>query len=536
MLIKFILSGEDARLKILEGINKLDDAVSSSLGPRGLNAIIEAKHSAPKIINDGVTIARHFRLEDKTADLSAQAVINSAMKTNSRVGDGTTTTVLLACTIVKNCFEKMQLGSMTLNSDPISMSVEIARSAKRAIEILNGKAKPFEGSVLRNILSTSLRDVDYIDQLAKMIEEVGKDGYISVEDNWATQDETTFETTVGMKFYGSYLSPFMLSNSKGEAIMEESSVFITNHQIEHLKMIDPIFVEMKKIGKTKLVLIATNYARPALVALSLAAQQYAKGDPNIMQVLAIKAPSLTSNEMEDIEAFTGGKFITSDVYKNLSDFFVTANTYGKLDYLGYAKKVIADKDNIKMIGGAGNVTARLMVLQSEQENEKDEMFKEKRKRRIANLASGVGIIRVGAATEPERMYIKLKLEDAVCAARAAMEEGYVKGGGIALKEIAEELGQDNILYKALISPYEKIQSDYAGGLEIPDHVIDPVKVLRIALENACSVAGKLITVYSTNADKTRSLWDDLEEKMRPSYDSDFRANENQDLGAGRLIE
>mgnify|MGYP001585063512 CR=1 FL=1 len=533
MIKKIITTGDLAREKLLEGVLKLDDAVSTSLGPKGLNAIIEVKYSPPMITNDGVTIARYFRLEDKTSDLAAQAIINAALKTNYRVGDGTTTTVALACAIVKKCFEKLKLSSLSFDCDPITLSGEIEKSAKKALELLQKKAQPFTEGVLKNVLTTSLRDVDYAEKLTEMVLQVGKNGTITVDDNWQTQDTTTFEVSSGMKFYGTYATPYMITNARGDACIEDSSVFITNFQIESIKQIDFIFKQMQNQGKTKLVIIASSFARPAIIALAIAAQQFQKGDPNIMQILGIKTPSLTPNEYEDIATFTGGRFVNNEQFKELGDFF---GTNPKIEFLGYIKKALTDKDDVVLSGGSGDITARVIILQAELENEKDEMFKEKKKRRIASLSSGIGTIRVGAPTEPERKYIKLKLEDAVCSAKAAQEEGYVCGGGLALKKIAEELGVDNILYEPLLEPYKRIQAGFLGGLEIPDTVIDPVKVLRYAILNSCSVAAKLITVYSTNADENKGLLDEFEKKLYPSDDNDFRHKSNQDMAAGKLIE
>ena len=535
MIKKIITTGDKARQKILEGITLLNEAVSTSLGPKGLNAIIEIKYSPPIITNDGVTIARFFRLEDKTADLGAQAIINAALKTNYRVGDGTTTTVAIACAIVKKCFEKLGLGGLALNSDPIAMAQDIEKSAKRALEILETKKKEFSEDILKDIIQTSLRDVNYTDELVEMHRQIGKDGSIFVDDNWQTQDNTVFEVNQGMKFFGTYATFYSITTPRGEAILEETPIFITNHQIETINQLDPIFNELKKQGKHKLVIIAEGFARSATAALEVAAKEVAKGSMNIMQILGIKCPSLTPDELEDIASFTGGKFINNTTYRHLKDFFDTCKEYG-LSYLGYIKKAVTDKEDVWLSGGKGDITSRLMILQAEMESEKDEMFKEKKRKRIASLASGIGTIRVGAPTEPERRYIKLKLEDAVCSAKAS-REGYCKGGGLTLKEIAEELGKDNILYEPLLEPYNRIQAGFMGGLEIPDNVIDPVKVLKYAILNACSVAAKLITIHSTNADEPRTLLDELEKKIYPAdRENDFRDKSNMDLGAGKIVE
>ena len=362
MLYKYIFTGEEARKRLLEGVNRLDDVVSTSLGPKGLNAIIEKKYSAPMITNDGVTIARHFRLEDKTSDLAAQAIINSAMKTNYRVGDGTTTTVAIACALVKKCFEQLSAGVLSLGNDPISMSVDISKSAEKAIKILKSKAKPFKQGILKDILSTSLRDVDYAEPLNQMIKTIGENGHISVEDNWLTKDETIFETSSGMKFLGSYISGYMVTNPRGEAILEDAPVFITNHQIEHLDQLQPLFEGLKRARKMKCIIIAGNYARHAIIGLAAAAKEVKEGKLNVMSVLGIKAPTLTPEEYRDIEAFTRASFASDENYKTLADFFATQKEFD-LKYLGQVKRCVVDKDDVILSGGAGDVTARLMVLE-----------------------------------------------------------------------------------------------------------------------------------------------------------------------------
>lgn len=289
---------------------------------------------------------------------------------------------------------------------------------------------------------------------------------------------------------------------------------------------------MRTKGKMKLVIISggeASFSKPLIETIAGAMTQARTGNAEALQILAIKAPALISEELQDVAVYCDAVFIDRNAGMELKD-------YG-LESMGYGKKIVVNEDEFIITGGRGNVQGRIEVLTEQMELEKDAMFKEKMKRRIASLSSGIGLIRVGAMTETERGYIKLKIEDAVNAAKAAMEEGVVKGGGLALKEIAEELGKDNILYKALMAPYEKIQENAGGNFEIKKDILDPVKVIRLALENACSSAGILITTETAISERRQNLWDLLEAKVAPlDKNNDFRDDENQDLGRGRSIE
>jgi len=288
-------------------------------------------------------------------------------------------------------------------------------------------------------------------------------------------------------------------------------------------VISDLVTKIRESGKRKLVIIAEGYEKEFTLAVARALVGAAQGtaaDP--LKVLAIKAPSLTTEQFEDVAVFCGAKFFNKDLGdSNLS--------LARLEQLGYAKKVVVDEDDTIITGGKGDVKERLKVLNAELEIEKDSAFKEQLKRRIGAMASGFGIIRVGAATETERKYVKYKIEDAISAAKAALEEGYVKGGGLALKEIAEDLGNDNILYEALLAPYKRIRSNSGGDIKVPATIIDPVKVTRLAVENACSVAAQLITCESSIAERRKTLWDDLEGLVMKTDNEDYRDDENQEL-------
>ena len=376
-----------------------------------------------------------------------------------------------------------------------------------------------------------------------LFKEVGLDGYISLEDNWATKYGITTELTSGMRFIGKYASPYLINerNDK-EALWQDTHILVTNHKLESIKQIQPLLKEFAEKGLRKLVIIGgysegeAGFSKEFIQTIGQELQKLfdtrVPDKSMVLQILAIKAPSLTSDELEDVATAVGAKFIDKNIGLELGGI--------KAEYLGYAQKVSATEDDVNIIGGKGETKSRLEELKGQLDKEKDQMFKEKLKRRIASLASGVGVIRVGAPTESERSYIKYKLEDAISAAHAAMEEGYVKGGGQALKEVANKLGKDSILFSALNAPYKRIQDNAGEEVKIPSKVIDPAKVVRLALENACSGAGMLITSDGAIAEEKMTYNDYLEkamQKMVPRDErDDWRDSENQDQGAGRLID
>lgn len=533
MIKKIIETGEVARRKILKGVNAIGTAVGATIGPAGRNAIIYRKYKSPLITNDGVSIARHMYMEDEIEDLGAQTMVEAALKTNEQAGDGTTTTVVIAEAIVKKCFKDLSSANLLGADKPNAMKMkrEIDAAKEKVVALLKERKEDLKEGELEKIVATSLENLEFGKTIAQMIQDVGLDGYISVEDNWATQYGIEAKTITGMKFYGTYATEH-LKNEKREAIWEDTLVLVTNHSFETLQSLSNICTELNKFQKRKFVIISgapAAYNAPVVASLAATIMNFRKGNTGVSEILAIKAPSLTTQELEDVAVFCDAKLIDKNAGMELKDI--------RIEDFGHAAKVTAGEDDVVIIGGRGNVEERIKILSAELKLEKDNMFKEKMKRRIASLSAGVGIIRVGAMTETERDYLKLKIEDAVHAGRAALEEGIVKGGGLALKEIAEELGKDNIIYEALMAPYERIQENAGGELEIGEDILDPVKVTRLAVENACSAAGTLITTETAISERKRSMWDELEKRMHGSDEQDsFRDNENQDLGAGRLVE
>lgn len=535
MIKKIIYTDKEARARLFLGAIKVSEIVGKTLGPAGRNAIIQKAYSAPEIVNDTGTIARHIVLNDPTEDLGAQTVIEATMKTNDRAGDARTTTGVLAGETIKVATKLIPeddsdatLGNGASKTVGISLSILEARD--KAIELLKSDkySRKLKKGELAHVVATSIGKLypEYVKPIAEMVEAVGVDGYIAVEDNWGTKYGVETTLIQGMRFLGSYISPVMMTNMQKECVLEDTHILVTNHRLENVSQVHALIEELKAKQINKLVIIAEAFEKEFIVQVASAYRRHAeslmKGQSSqIFRVIGVKAPSLTTDQFQDVAAFVDAKFFD----KNLGD-----NDLAKVKFahLGFAKKVIIDEDDTNITDGRGNVADRLKQLKADIEAEKDPAFKEQTKRRIGALTSGFGIIRVGAATESARIYVKNKINDAVNSAKGALEEGVVKGGGVALKEIAEEMGEDNILFPVLTAPYEIIKKT-TGQSKVPAHVLDSLKSIRLAVENGIEVAALLITCDISIADKRETLWDALDQKLAPRDNEDFRDDENQEL-------
>lgn len=539
MEVKIIDHGESAVNRFLTGVRTVDKMVGDTLGPYGRNRIIYRKYRSPLVTNDGVTIARHLYLKDEVADLAAQTLVEIAMKTNETAGDGTTTSIVTAAALVENCMQKVKdnkdvadFGGQRVNE--MQLAREIRKAIPEALALLKAQCVALEGDMLDAVIATSLEDLEYGKTLGELMRAVGVDGYVSIEDNWATKYGIDTELTQGMRFYGTYASPYLSTErSEKEAIFEDTLILVTNDRIETPTVLSELIKEMQTAGKRRLVIIGghsenTNpYSKEFVKGLARVMKAAAAGG-DMIQILAVKAPTLLSAELEDIAAFCNARFFDKNLGMGLKDV--------RMAHLGHAKKVVVNEDDVNILDGAGLPEERIKVLKEQLEIEKDTMFKEKLKRRIASLSAGVGIIRVGAPTEQERTYLKYKLEDAVHAAKAAMEEGIVPGAGLALKAVADALGEDHILYAALMAPYNRIRANAGGDFEVGPEVVDPHKVVRLAFTNAMSAGATLITCDGAIADQRLTVLDYFEKKLgklNPA-DDDFRDDVNQDAGNGRL--
>lgn len=500
---RLIKTGIECRKALKKGIDAVADIVKKTLGPQGRNVIIEMQKSVPRITNDGVSVAREVVLKDEIEDLGAQAVIDAAVKTNEQVGDGTTTSIVLSQAIVNEAIKRLDEKSSIIGSSCNLMEIkrEIKKSCDEVIKKLGKVSKIIKTKDdLENVAITSIEDEKMGKIVADIVWKIGKDGYVGVEDSYLQETETN--VIPGMKFFGKYAAPFMATNNRKEAVFRAVPILITNESIDDPNYLKTLSEAVMRHGRDQFVLFAPSYSIEVLSAI------YNTHNKANFSILAVKTASLTNEELEDIACYTGAKFI--DREKDMS-----VNT-AIFEDLGYARKVISTQDETIVIDGRGeqeDLKERIIKIREGYKVDSDPMFKQKMERRVASLSGGIGMIKVGSKSDIEKGYIRLKVEDGVYATKAALQEGVVKGGGLALKDIADKLPKDDILKGALSVPYEQIQENAGGKLEIGD-VLDPTKVVRIALENACLLAGILITTESAIAWHRPSLIEDIQEAAK----------------------
>lgn len=521
-MAKEIKFSEDARKGLIAGINKLADTVKVTLGPKGRNVVLEKEFGAPLITNDGVTIAREVDCEDKFENMGAQLLKEVAIKTNDVAGDGTTTATLLAQQIVLEGAKNLAAGA-----NPMVLQKGIKKAVDKTVEELKRFSKPVETKEsIAQVASVSAGDENVGKLISEAIEKVGKDGVITIEESKSTG--TNLEVVEGMQFDRGYLSPYMVTDSeKMVAELESPYILITDKKITNIQDLLPVLEQVLKESKP-LLIIAEDIEGEALTTLVL---NKLRGTIN---AVAVKAPGYGDRRkamLEDIAILTGGRVISSDLGQELKDAQITD--------LGRAAKVNVEKDLTVIVDGAGDKAAledRTNTIKNQLENTESEFDKEKLQERLAKLSGGVAVIQVGAATEVELKEKKLRLEDALSATRAAVEEGIVPGGGTvlvncikAVEEIAEKAEGDektgiNIILKALEAPirqiainagldgsvilekvkglpegegYNAATDEYTDMIKIG--IVDPTKVTRSALQNAASVASMILTTESAVA-------------------------------------
>ena len=518
---------EDARQELKKGVDQLANAVRITLGPKGRNVVLDKGFGAPTITNDGVTVAKEIELENKFQNMGAELIKEVAEKTNDNAGDGTTTAVVLAQAMIEDGLKNVAAGS-----DPLRIKKGIDKAVKATIEALNKIKKPVnDKKEIEQVATIAGEDAEIGKMLADVMEEVGKDGVVTVEES------QTFglskELVKGMQFENGYISHYMITNSERmEAEYKEPLILITDQKISSINDILPLLEKMSQAGKKNLVIIGEDVEGEALATLIV---NKLRGTFNS---LAIKAPGYGDRRketMQDIAIVVGGKVISEEVGLKLEN--------ADLGVLGQADKVIATKEKTTIVGGKGEkaeIEKRIKQIKMQLEHTDSSFDKEKLQERLAKLAGGVAVIKVGAATEAEMKYKKFKIEDALNATRAAVEEGIIPGGGAALVKAAfmldEFIGSDlneeeeigvNIVKKALLSPLRQI-AENAGIKDISiivddvqkkEHtnigydftkadsidvkkgrvdmleagIIDPAKVTRSALQNAASMASVFLT-------------------------------------------
>ena len=523
-MAKDIKYGEDARKALQAGIDKLADTVKITLGPKGRNVVLDKKFGAPLITNDGVTIAKDIELEDAFENMGAQLVKEVATKTNDAAGDGTTTATLLAQAIVREGMKNIAAGA-----NPMVLKKGVAKAVDAAVDSIKANSKPVEGTDdIARVGTVSSADETVGKLIAEAMEKVTSDGVITIEESKTA--ETYSEVVEGMQFDRGYISPYMVTDTeKMEAVYDDAYILITDKKISNIQEILPLLEQMVQAGR-KLVIIAEDIEGEALTTIIL------NNLRGTFKCAAVKAPGFGDRRKEmlrDIALLTGGEVITEELGLELKDATV--------EQLGRARQVVIQKENTIIVDGAGEsaaIKARVAQIRSQIEAATSDFDREKLQERLAKLSGGVAVIKVGAATEIEMKEKKLRIEDALAATKAAVEEGIVAGGGTALinaipavEKLVGELEGDEktgaaIIRTALEAPLRQIALN--AGLEgsviidkiissgktgygfdaynekyvdmIPAGIVDPTKVTRSALQNAASVAAMVLTTESLVAD------------------------------------
>ena len=524
----------EARNALKAGVDKLANAVRVTLGPKGRNVVIEKKFGAPTVTKDGVTVAKEIELENKMEDIGAQMVKEVASKTSDVAGDGTTTATVLAQALVAEGLKNVIAGS-----NPMAIKRGIDAAAECVIESLKSQSKDLpDSSQIANVATISSNDdLEIGEKIAEAMEKVGKDGVITVEDSKTA--ETYLETVEGMQFDRGYLSPYFMTNSDNMVSeMEDPYILIHDKKISNMKDLLPLLEKVVQTGKSVMIL-AEDVEGEALATLVVNKLR------GTFKVLAVKAPGFGDRRkamLEDIAVLTGGTVISEDAGYKLEN--------ATIEYLGTAKRVVSDKDNTTIVGGNGepdSIKARINEIKVQIEKTTSDYDREKLQERLAKLSGGVAVINVGAATEVEMKEKKARVEDALHATRAAVEEGIIPGGGVALLRAVESLkklkidaeqavGVD-IMIRALEAPIRQIcanagmepsivvqkiregKGDFGIDARNGEYVklfeagiIDPTKVARIAVQNAASIAGMILT---TEAAVTEIPEDDKMPPMPP---------------------
>ncbi|WP_019638178.1 chaperonin GroEL [Paenibacillus fonticola] len=521
-MAKDIKFNEDARRAMLRGVDALADAVKVTLGPKGRNVVLEKKFGSPLITNDGVTIAKEIELEDAFENMGAQLVKEVATKTNDVAGDGTTTATVLAQALIRE-----GLKNVTAGASPIGLRKGIDKAVRTAVEELQKISKAIEGKQsIAQVAAISAGDEEVGELIAEAMEKVGKDGVITVEESRGFLTE--LEVVEGMQFDRGYISPYMITDTdKMEAVLENPYILITDKKISSTQEILPILEKIVQQSRP-LLIIAEDIEGEAQAMLIL---NKLRGTFN---AVAVKAPGFGDRReamLQDIAALTGGQVITEKLGLDLKGTGI--------EQLGNARQVIVTKENTTIVDGSGDkgdITARVNQIRVQLEETTSEFDKEKLQERLAKLAGGVAVVKVGAATETELKERKLRIEDALNATRAAVEEGIVSGGGVALVNVynavaalaveGDEKTGVSIVLRALEEPIrtisanageegsvivERLKKEQPGiGFNaatgewvnmIEAGIVDPAKVTRSALQNAASVAGLFLTTEVVIADK-----------------------------------
>jgi chaperonin GroEL len=536
-MAKQLVFDEQARRSLKKGIDVLAGAVKTTLGPKGRNVALDKKFGAPTVTHDGVTVAKEISLEDPFENMGAQLLKEAATKTNDVAGDGTTTATVLAQAIVNEGLKNLAAGA-----NPMQLRYGIEQGVAAVVDYIRQSATPVEGKKeIAQIATVSAADPQIGNLIAEVMERVGRDGVITVEESKGINFET--EYVEGMQLDKGYISAYFVTNSdRMEAVLEDAYILITDKKISAVADILPVLEKLTQIGNRNIVIIAEDVDGEALATLVVNKLR------GILNVLAVKAPGFGDRRkamLQDIAVLTGGEVISEETGRRLEN--------ATLNDLGQARRVISKKDETTIVEGKGDpkgIQARIKQIKAEIDNTTSDYDREKLQERLAKLSGGVGLIKVGAGTEVELKFRKTRVEDALSATRAAVEEGFVPGGGVALinaidaldkvqqglegdaatgiqilrrsleepmRTIAQNAGRDGAVIVEAVRRAQREQNDKNIGYNVLDDkpedmveagVIDAAKVTRSALENAASIAAMILT--------TEALITDIPEKEKPA--------------------
>jgi len=472
---KIITTDAEAQAKLLKGVDMVADIVKRTLGPSGSN-VVYTTNGTPTVTNDGVSIALQVLSNDEIEQVGIDLIKQSSLQTNNKIGDGTTTSIVLAQAIAHAGFNEVNKGRSALE-----VRTQIMDECEQVVKFLEEQASPVEGDMLRNVAYTSVENKEYGDLIANTLERVGPDGVVMVDYSQELGVTATF--TEGLEVSQGWISPYMV-DEEGVAVIEDAYVLLCDSKLSSFQEFTPVMEKLvKEKGVRKLLVVCEKMETHFLANAVL---NKTKG---AFDLKAIATPFIDKEQfLEDISIVTGAKIVGTTGL--LLDKVTT-------DDLGYCSKIIISQDSTLFIGGSGDTSNAVERLRIHKNTLTDSYSISKAEKRIARLVGGVAVIKVGASTEAETTYIKLKIDDAVAATKAAMKHGVVRGGGL---ELMEMYSDDYLIGESLNKPYEQIQENAGGNIVIPDSVLDPVMVTITALRNACSVAGILLTTTAVIAD------------------------------------
>lgn len=487
--MKLIKTGQDAREALKRGLDKVADCVKVTLGPSGRNAVLGRQGITPLITNDGVSIARNIELEDEFEELGAMIVKEASTLADIKGGDGTTTSTVLLQAIVNDVFSQLRdSGSLVAKKiDTIKLKKEIDEACELVVEELKKQAKPI---TKEEIYKVAIVSAEY-EWLAKIITEVftqvGGDGYVTVEEGVKTK----YEIFNGLEIPAGFHSEYYINNDNQECVLDNPYILVTNQKIESPAVFAPL-IEGLVEQKRSLVVVAPDFSREVLARLVSTKLQ------SNLVIIPLKLPTFDKNDiLIDLATLSEAKFIDKGTLTKMEEFEAEI----KFENLGTIDRAVIGEAKTIFIGGKGNTENRVLEIKKKYDESLSEFDKDTLEKRIAYLSGGVAVIKIGGHSDSEKAYFKLKAEDAVNAVQKALKEGVIRGGGLALKTISEELPK-NILTNALTAPYRQIQEN-SGGLEIGEDIYDPVAITISSLKSACSLSGMLITTEVAVAPKNK---------------------------------